>query len=168
MEIHAYLQSGSDPVYRQTGITSAGNITFSNFTSMKTYVFYAQSFYVDATQKTWSSGYSSGVTVTCGGRPANFAWGITIQKGQKFYFPATEWTAFTARINEFRRYKSLTDFTFTAVDINDKFFYSIFNEAVTAISQMSPPTSPPSQVATGDKVSEVRLSGLVTSLNSIV
>jgi hypothetical protein len=51
----------------------------------------------------------------------------------------------------------------------------MFNQAVTAIDDMSPPTSPPATIADPqpvdlnlrDKVTAARLNGLVASLNSI-
>lgn len=82
-------------------------------------------------------------------RPPDWQWSYNIQSGGDVYntvfdngiikvyiMPATEWNDFTARINEFRNYKGLSNYNFTTVYSEDDCTPSIINEAVNAINEM--------------------------------
>jgi hypothetical protein len=51
--------------------------------------------------------------------------------GKNLYvMPATEWNAFTTRINDFRAYCDLSDYSFSSVSSDSDFTADVFNEAV--------------------------------------
>ena len=121
---------------------------------------------------TWLNDVRAGFT-----RPSNFSWTITKANNRAYnrnslgqltnFMSADELTSFQSRINEFREYKGLSRYTFTAVGPGMELTASIYNQLRTAISSMNPSTSlPPSgSSGTGDVVN--KLNGLVSSLNSV-
>lgn len=78
-------------------------------------------------------------------RPADWEWQSNIAVGAVVPFSnnafrpltATEWNAFTKRINEFREYRGVSSYSFTTVNSNTNFTASIYNEAVAAIKGIS-------------------------------
>jgi hypothetical protein len=87
--------------------------------------------------------------------------------GGNFSLSAQEWNDFTNTINTTRQNKGLSYYWFTTVNSGDPFYFWIFNQAVTAISEMSPPTPTPSSVSSGQTIYASYLNGLRDSLNSI-
>jgi hypothetical protein len=82
-------------------------------------------------------------------RPNNWYWSYNIVSGGDVYntimsgntiyayiIPATEWNNFTNRINQFRTYKGLSNYSFTSVSSDNNFTHTIINQAVTAINAM--------------------------------
>ena len=121
--------------------------------------------------------YCQGCQTTCeiySQRPDSWSWTSTVSKGSKAsngtvaYLTAKEWNDFTARINEFRAYKGLSTYSFTTVKQGGNMMASQVNQAVTAISAMSPPTATPATVSAGQQVTAAFINGLSASLNSIV
>lgn len=109
-------------------------------------------------------------TLACTSRPSNWSWPFSVASGQDCYVNATDWIAFQDRINEFRQYKNLSNYSFTKspyVASGQPFYAWLANQAVTAISQMSPPTSPPATVSSLDDFTADWLNQLTNSLNSI-
>lgn len=80
-------------------------------------------------------------------RPDNWVWTTSFYKGKKLpvhttnhtyeILPATEWTSFQNRINEFREYTGLPQYGFTNVSRGTHFDNTIWNEAVYAICNMT-------------------------------
>ena len=80
-------------------------------------------------------------------RPDKFYWTTSIQTGASVRFDtasnsfrpvtAAEWNAFCSKINEFRRYKGLSEYSFTTVSTGMLFTAAIYNEAVAAINEIS-------------------------------
>lgn len=90
--------------------------------------------------------FSSLIYAVATQRPSDWAWTTTITAGTDvpsvvgktiYIMPATEWEAFTDKINEFRIYKGLTSYSFTSVSTNTEFTKTILNQALTAIRAMS-------------------------------
>lgn len=110
-------------------------------------------------------------------RPADWNWTTLLSSGSLYLdssdilradvVGATEWNDFCKRINDFRKYKGLANATFTTAVSKASLTASIFNEARTAINSMTPPTSVPSSVITGNTGVYSKLVALKTSLNSI-
>ena len=114
-------------------------------------------------------------------RPNNYYWtyaGINLsngawvsgnykQSGLGFLLTAGEWNGLCSRINSFRSYKNLPTYSFTSVSSGDYFYYWIFNQAVSAIAPMNPPTPPPTTVSSGNTIQASYLNQLINSLNSI-
>ena len=124
-----------------------------------------------------SLAYSSVINVIMKVRPVNWAWTTTvvadgtvvIDNANKRIKPLTavEWNAFGVRINDFRDYKSLADYTPTSAVTNNPMTAVMANQARTAISAMSPPTAVPSVAVQGTKITSAFINGLKNSLNSI-
>ena len=110
-------------------------------------------------------------------RPSNWAWTSTVVQGGAItlvnatkkitILTAAEWNAFTVRINDFREYKTVADYSFTTVVAGNAALYSQANEARSAISTLSPPTTLPAAVSQYGKVTAAFINGLKNSLNSI-
>ena len=135
-----------------------------------TYLFYADVRYLPANSivRIPDSGFLYVTTLPEGPvRPGNYSWPFSKSAGGDFYLGAFEWNAFFARINEFRAYKNLGAYTYTTAYSGLDFYAYIFNQAVYAISAMSPTYSPPSIVSSGNTVYASQLNQLVTSLNSV-
>lgn len=142
---------------------SSASYTFTGLAASTTYTAGVQSFDVALNSSTTAS---TNIT-TLSARPANYSWSTAKTAGATFSLTAAEWNGFTSRINDFRTYKSLAAYGFTSAVAGNNFTAAVFNEAVSAINAMSPPTSPPSAKSAGNDVFASYLNDLVTSLNSI-
>jgi len=109
-------------------------------------------------------------------RPSNWSWTTTIVQGGDLYsvsgknlyvMPATEWNAFTTRINDFRHYCDLSDYSFTSISSDSDFTADVFNEVCEAIDDCNPITFVPTDVNAGEDISASLLNGIKDSLNSI-
>lgn len=83
-------------------------------------------------------------------KPTSWSWTTSIVTGGAVYqtskinanyyiayiITATEWNAFTAKINEWLKYKGLTTYTFTTVQRDTSFTSAIINEAISNINRM--------------------------------
>jgi hypothetical protein len=109
-------------------------------------------------------------TTTPAVRPSNFAWSTSKVSGGNFNLTATEWQALLDKIQQFRAWKGMSAYSWTYNNFFSSgfsFTANMFNEVRTAIASMSPPTSPPSSVSSGQDVLASYLNGLRDSLNSI-
>lgn len=108
-------------------------------------------------------------------RPDNWNWEYTIASGQPFYnqvgdnvflMRAAHWNAFTARINEFRDYKSKLQYTFTTATTSttEVGIRNCINQAITVINTMG--FSQPS-ISSGDNVAASVFLTMRNNLNSI-
>lgn len=110
----------------------------------------------------------SGSFSTDSSRPSNFSWTNTFTSGSDVNITAAEWNDFQTRINEFRVYKGLSNYSFTSVVSGNDMLAPEFNAARTAINDMSPPTAPPSAViADTTDITAAYLIDIKDALNSI-
>ena len=100
-------------------------------------------------------------------RPSDFSWTYTKTKGGNFNLTAAEWNTLTARINAFRAYKGLSDYSFTYAYKGNDFTATMDNQAVNAIKGISGYGSYLSTVSSGDTVTAVGLNLLRDELNAI-
>lgn len=151
----------------KTASSGTSQLTWTGLTVGQIFNFRARSRYF--INDVWLESVGVGQTqVEVGaGRPDNFSWTIPKESGGQFNLTALEWNSFTARINEFRQYKGLGNYSFTQAYPNNNFTANIFNEARTAIQQMNPPTPVPSAAQKDGIVYASLLNSIVTSLNSI-
>lgn len=85
------------------------------------------------------------VTKAAGGRPSDWVWttniahGLSVPQYEGILAPITaqEWNAFTAKINEFRKYQKLADYTFTTATQGGAITAAIIGEATQAIGGLS-------------------------------
>jgi hypothetical protein len=159
-----------------TSGTDSSSYHFGSLTCSNVYNISCSAY--DGTGALLGSGSANIHTLDCppNPRPDNFIWDTPKVAGQKFNLSAEEWVNFVSRIIGFRYYVLGDDtYNFTYPNPGDVFTAAMFNQAVTAIDDMSPPTSPPATIADPqpvdlnlrDKVTAARLNGLVASLNSI-
>ena len=100
-------------------------------------------------------------------RPADWSWESTIRSGKPIAITASEWNAFTTRINEFREYAGLSSYSFTTVSSGTPISYWIVNQARTAISEISGHGSLPSAAVSGGKIYASFFNSLASALNSV-
>jgi hypothetical protein len=106
-------------------------------------------------------------------RPSNWTWS-TLVSGSSTYelggvlradvVSNTEWNDFCKRINEFRQFKNLLDYSFSTVVSKASITNSIYEEARLAISAM---TTVPASVSTGETGVNSKINALSIALNSI-
>lgn len=143
--------STTTPTATSTGAVSAGT----------TYTLYGGA---QAANGRW---YTAG-SATISTRPTNFAWTTPkVAITGDFNVTATEWSGFTSTINGFRAYKKLANAVFTPAATGNDFTAVIFNEARTAINDLTPPTAVPILGVKGNDVLASQLNGLRDSLNSV-
>ncbi|MCM3387350.1 hypothetical protein M3649_04275 [Ureibacillus chungkukjangi] len=70
-------------------------------------------------------------------RPADWSWGLTFTSGQNVNITASKWNDFTLRINQFRFYQGLTNYSFTTVVSGNPIYAYQINEAIIAIRAMN-------------------------------
>lgn len=115
-----------------------------------------------------AGGFQSVAIAFTSARPSNWSWISSVSKGSSLSLTAYEWTMFCARINAFRSYKGLSQYSFEGVISGvTEISASIVNAARTAISAMSPSVALPASVSVGDDISAAFFNGLKNSLNSI-
>lgn len=98
-------------------------------------------------------------------RPVNFDWDPVIVSGASFNMTAIQWQSFTIRINQFRDYIGLPQYSFSVPVVGFQFAAGHYNEARNAIFGMNgniPPYRDP-----GETVLASDLNGLTTALNAI-
>jgi hypothetical protein len=99
-------------------------------------------------------------------RPANWAWWGTHTSGQNLNITASEWNAFTARIQQFLTYKGYSAYSFTAATSGGTMYASQYNQAAICIRTMLG-TSYPAATTVGATISAAGLNNLGTYLNQI-
>lgn len=135
-----------------TQVSTTGSHWITGLISGKQYEFKVSSFYtvggvdLESRDSSGNIGYSSSVFYTINARPSNWAWVTNIAQGQNVYdvigklifiVRATEWNSFTNRVNDFRNYKGLSNYTFTSASYFNDFNRTILNEGLNAIRDMS-------------------------------
>lgn len=98
-------------------------------------------------------------------RPVDWSWINAKTSGQTIYFPATEWTAFCNRVNAFRQFKNLGNYSFTTVYSGNPIYAWQINEAISAVNSMI--TNKISTQYSGANANADVLNSLTTRLNSI-
>lgn len=139
--------------------------TWSNLPSGTTYKFKVKSIRTVGEVNIESVSFSNQISVLTKVRPNNFVWTYAKTSGGAFKLTAAEWNAFTSRINEFRSYKGLTNYTFTTAIVGANFTAAMFNQANSAINAMI--STGISSKTAGNYVYAADLNTLVTKLNSI-
>lgn len=100
-------------------------------------------------------------------RPSNFSWTYAKVKGEAFNLKATEWNNFTSRINAFRAYKGLSNYSFTYAYKGNDFTAAIYNQARKAIQAISGYGTYIPTVSAGQDITAYMMNVLVSELNSI-
>lgn len=104
-------------------------------------------------------------------RPSNWSWqniaaGVSVPKSGEALAPTTaaEWNSFCSRINAFRQYKDMSNYSFTSLTSGTAFSSAIARQAMTAISEISGHGTLP------DKIEPLKAAfwlSLASSLNAV-
>lgn len=116
---------------------------------------------------TFGSWSSSMTGRTLSNIPSAFNWTYAKNSGGAYNLTANEWNALAAKINQFRSYKGLADYTFDTAYTGNIFYVYMANQARNAINTMSPSYSPPAVRYANDIVEAAVLNRLRDSLNSV-
>lgn len=158
--------NSTSPVYPPSPIGSGYTTGWGSISGLQPNTTYTAYGYVNTPSGTYATG-SYTFTTLPPPRPSNFSWTYSKTSGGDFNLLASEWNNLISKVNDFRQYKGLSSYSFTTASSGADFAAFYFNQAVTAISAMSPPTSSPSSVSSGQDIYASYLNGLVDSLNSI-
>lgn len=133
---------------------------------------------VSSDTTTWWGG--TDVTTEERSRPEDWSWTSTVQAGaampivqvgdmtyEVMPLTANEWNGFTARINEFRVYTGLSEYSFTTVYAGGSLLASQLNQARTAISGISGHGTLPAATSSGSVPKASFINGLKDALNAI-
>jgi len=115
----------------------------------------------------WSNWSNYDFATTPKGKPSSFSWYTTKSSGGNFNLTASEWNDLCTKINDFRSYRNLSDYTFTRAYSGNSFTATQYNEARNAINVMNPSTSIPIYRNSGEIIYASDINGLRDSLNSI-
>lgn len=149
-----------------SGYTSGTSITKSVASYSTTYTYKLQSRNDYGTSSFVSSTFTTGEEPAIT-RPDNFSWTTAKIAGNTFSLTANEWNDFTDRINAFRVYKELSEYSFTQATTGAQFTALMFNETINAIDAMDPSTSTPSAQQAGYTAFASLLNDIVAALNSV-
>ncbi len=150
-------------------ISQTDDIKLSGFSAGKTYTIKATITYYDA-DGTHTVELTATATTSSSGttRPSKFSWTLSIvSKGEDAVIYATDWNDLTENINDVRKYKGLSSYTFTVAEKNNDFTAEIFNEAVSAIQGISGYGTSLSKVSKGGSFTAKIFDDLVLSINSV-
>lgn len=161
-QIYGIVDSISAPATGSSTSTTRRTVSYDP----GTYQFWA---YTLAQNGTYYPAGTATVTVTGASsqRPSDWNWWSDIYSGAPISITASEYNAFTDRINEFRAYKGLSNYSFTRASSGAVIRASMVGQCSDAISDMDPVTSPPYAPAAGDEITARFFNRLMNSLNSI-
>lgn len=113
-----------------------------------------------------SGSYTLNYEIQSGPSPWN--WTSTIAQNYSIGITAQEWNNFTSKINEFRQYKGLSDYSFTtAIKNTTPISANICNEAWDAINSISGHGTMPNKLITNGPIYASFFNGLKDALNTI-
>ena len=99
-------------------------------------------------------------------RPSNWSWSNAFVSGQSLNITATDWNSFCVRINEFRRYKGLSVYSFTSVVRGGIMYASHVNQAINAINSLTGLYA--SEVYVGSSITPTLFHDLRDRLNDVI
>lgn len=100
-------------------------------------------------------------------RPDYFSWTYTKRSGRAFNLTADEWNELTSNINEVRRYRGYSNYSFTTAYSGDNFTAKMYNQAVNAIKGISGYGTYIYTVSKGEEVTADLLNDLRDELNAV-
>lgn len=168
--INLYDSTNTTILQRKTLSSSSGAFSYSKVDDGKYYIRAQSMFKINSTEIFCvdSSGnrYTLSKLITVNSKPSAFSWTYSKILGKDFNLTAIEWNNFTGKINEFRSWKGLNNYSFTTAVKGNTFTYTMFNQAVTAINAMYS-NNPLSSVSKGDTVTAYILNNIVSVLNDV-
>lgn len=110
---------------------------------------------------------AQGFTTLSSSRPENWSWVSTVESGRQIELTYKEWNEFCARINEFRAYKGLEEYSFETVYSGTPMYARIINQARTAIDELPGHGALPPIAVPGGYVSAFIFNELKDALNHV-
>lgn len=168
--INLYDSTNSTVLQQKTLTSASGSFSYNKVADGKYYI-RAQSVFVYSGSylycvDDYGTKYTLTKSITVSSKPASFSWTYAKNSGSAFNLKATEWNSFTSKINEFRDWKGLSDYSFTTAVKGNTFTAAMFNQAVTAINAMYS-NNPLSSVSKGSTVTAYILNNIVSVLNNV-
>lgn len=168
--INLYDSTNTTALQTKTLSAASGSVSFTKVSDGKYYI-RAQSVFVYSGSylycvDDYGTRYTLTKSITVSSRPASFSWTYSKSSGSDFNLKATEWNSFTSKINEFREWKTLSDYSFTTAVKGNTFTATMFNQAVNAINAMYS-NNPLSTVSKGSTVTAYLLNNIVSVLNNV-
>jgi len=151
-------------------------VTWYNLTTGFQYIFNAATYFTINEITLQSAYWSNNLYITASDRPSNFAWDTPKVQGNNINITAIEWGNLQNKVNQFRLYKGLANYTFTSVVSGGIFYAMTFNEVRNKIGDMNTVGLPSTKVGISDVVDPndadyilaSDLNGLKDCLNGIV
>ena len=100
-------------------------------------------------------------------RPSNWSWQSYIASGSPINISANEWNDFCAKINEFRIYSGVSEYSFTWVYSGMNMSANIINQAWNAINGIDGSGTLPSKAVSGGEIKASFFYQLQDALNQI-
>lgn len=100
-------------------------------------------------------------------RPYDWNWYSTIEEGEPIKLSHQEWNDFCKKINAFRKYKGLSNYSFTTVSKGDPIKSEVVNEARTAIADIPGRGGLPNRTWPGHEITAYYFKQLRIALNQI-
>lgn len=100
-------------------------------------------------------------------RPSNWSWGSGLVKGSPIELTASEWNNFLNRVNKFREYKGLSNYSFTSAVSGQPMTVAQVNQAWTAINEISGHGTLPTAAVKGKTIYASFFTQLAVALNAI-
>ena len=173
-QIRFYLVQGPNWI-EQSRQSISGNGTY-NFTTSSTSLtsgnYYAgfELYYQQQNQSSWTYSLNalSSNYVQVVGRPNNFTFSSNIQSGAATTtLTAGAWNNFCARINEFRQYKGLSNYSFTSVSSGSRMTAAIMAQPWDAINAINGHGTMPTRPSQGATIYASYFHTLAAALNNI-
>ncbi|WP_405158495.1 hypothetical protein [Paenibacillus sp. FSL H8-0283] len=158
-----YVQFYVNGVQAGTSYSSSGYYTFAALQADTNYTLGIKA--VDSAGQ--SSTMRTLAVKTKKARPANFEWDTAKNAGSDFNITASEWNRLATKVNEFRFYKGIANYTFTRAVSGTDFKATYYNDVISIINTMSPTTAIPSSKVAGDSILASDINRVRNSLNSI-
>lgn len=142
--INVALYNGSNYLKTEKIYKSDANyyVDFTGLTKNVEHTVRTRSYFTIHSQ-TLSSINQGVASVITTARPENWKWtsandinGYKVSGSVSPFLTALEWNNFTERINQFRSYRGLLDYTFTTLYAGNDFTANVLNQAINAINEM--------------------------------
>ena len=172
IRVFAY-QNGITPAYIDINKVNYDSgtriVTWTGLTTGLEYRFLTLTYYTINETTLRSTFYSNNLYITTSSRPSNFSWNIPKVQGGDFNLTSVEWTNLQEKINEFRQYKGLSNYSFTTVSSGGIFYANLFNEVRNKIADMNLVGLPSTKLGVSDVVDPNDADDILASdLNSLV
>ena len=146
------------------GVSSAANYQFTGLNADTTYAVRAEITYTGGSVTLTQSIRTQSVSIP---RPNNWSWNSNVSSGNQIRISANEWNSFCSRINAFRQYKGMGNYSFSNVSSGSQIYASTVNQARSAIGEISGSGGLPSNVQSGSIITAYFFNQLRNALNAI-